>query len=188
MSSAVATLVEPSTEHTSVSCAQTAPWHVVWTHSNCEDLVSGQLAAAGFHPFVPKIEQWARRNGTRRAVNVPLFAGYLFLNDALDKTRHVAVRKARGVVAILGEGWDRPALIPAAEIEAIRKVVETRVRAFAHPYLKEGRRVRIEAGPLAGVEGILVRVRPDKGLLVLSVDLLQRSVAVEVDWTQVAPA
>jgi transcription antitermination factor NusG len=188
LASAVATLVEPTTETLRASPLQAAPWHVVWTHSNCEDLVSGQLAAAGFHPFVPKIEQWARRNGSRRAVNVPLFAGYQFLNDALDKMRHVAVRKARGVVAILGEGWDRPAVIADAEIEAIRKVVDTRVPAFAHPYLKEGRRVRIEAGPLAGVEGILVRVRPDKGLLVLSVDLLQRSVAVEVDCTQVVAA
>ena len=188
MSSVVATLVEPSTEHTDLSRAHAAPWHVVWTHSNSEDLVSGQLAAAGFHPFVPKIEQWTRRNGSRRAVRVPLFAGYLFLNDGLDKTRHVEVRKARGVVAILGEGWDRPAAVPGVEIEAIRKVVDTRVPAFAHPYLKEGRRVRIEAGPLAGVEGILVRFRPDKGLVVLSVDLLQRSVAVEVDCTHVVAA
>jgi transcription antitermination factor NusG len=121
-------------------------------------------------------------------VTVPLFPGYLFLNDALDKARHVEVRKARGVVSILGDGWDRPAVIPDAEMDAIRKIVEARVPAFAHPYLREGNRVRIEEGPLAGVEGVLVRVRPDKGLLVLSVDMLQRSVAVEVDCTQVVPA
>lgn len=165
-----------------------APWHVLWTHSNCEDLVGGQLRAAGFHPFVPRVESWARRNGSRRAVRVPLFPGYVFLNDALDKARHVEVRKARGVVAVLGEGWERPAVVPEGEIEAIRKLADARVPAFLHPYLKEGRRVRIESGPLAGVEGILLRVRPDKGLLVLSVELLQRSVAVEVDCTQVVAA
>lgn len=165
-----------------------APWHVLWTHSHCEDLVAGQLSAAGFHPFVPRVESWTRRNGARRAVRVPLFPGYLFLNDALDKTRHVEARKARGVVAILGEGWERPAVVPETEIEAIRKVADGRVPALLHPYLREGRRVRIAAGPLAGVEGILVRIRPDKGLLVLSVDLLQRSVAVEVDCTQVVAA
>ena len=164
-----------------------APWHVLWTNSHCEDLVSSQLAARGFHPFVPKIESWARRAGTRRRVTTPLFPGYLFLNDALDKARHVEVRKARGVAAILGEGWDRPAVIPDAEIDSIRKVVEARVPTFAHPYLREGRRVRIEDGPLAGVEGVLLRVRPEKGLLVLSVDMLQRSVAVEVDCSQVVP-
>jgi transcription termination/antitermination protein NusG len=164
------------------------PWHVLWTHSNCEDLVGGQLRTAGFHPFVPRVESWARRNGSRRAVRVPLFPGYLFLNDALDKARHVEVRRVHGVVAILGEGWERPAVVPEAEIEAIRKLAEARVPALLHPYLKEGRRVRIASGPLAGVEGILVRVRADKGLLVLSVDLLQRSVAVEVDCTQVVAA
>jgi transcriptional antiterminator NusG len=188
LSSAVAPLLGRMTDTIDATSALTAPWHVVWTHSNSEDLVSSQLTAAGFHPFVPKIEHWTRRNGSRRAVRVPLFAGYLFLNDGLDKTRHVEVRKARGVVAILGEGWDRPAVVPGAEIEAIRKVVDTRVPARLHPYLKEGRRVRIEAGPLAGVEGILVRFRPDKGLVVLSVELLQRSVAVEVDCTQVVAA
>jgi transcription antitermination factor NusG len=165
-----------------------AAWHVLWTHSNCEDLVGGQLAAAGFHPFVPRIESWVRRNGERRAVKVPLFPGYLFINDTLDKARHVEVRKARGVVAVLGEGWERPAVVPDGEIEAIRKLADARVPAFLHPFLKEGRRVRIAAGPLAGVEGILLRVRPDKGLLVLSVELLQRSVAVEVDCTQVVAA
>jgi len=150
--------------------------------------VCSQLAARGFHPFLPRIETWTRRANTRRMVTVPLFPGYLFLNDALDKARHVEVRKARGVVSILSYGWGRPAVIPDAEMDAIRKIVEARVPAFAHPYLREGNRVRIEEGPLAGVEGVLVRVRPDKGLLVLSVDMLQRSVAVEVDCTQVVPA
>jgi transcription antitermination factor NusG len=149
--------------------------------------VSRQLLARGFHPFVPRIEAWTRRSNTRRLTTFPLFPGYLFLNDALDKARHVEVRKARGVTAILGDGWDRPAVIPENEIDAIRKVVEAHVPAFAHAYLKEGRRVRIEDGPLAGVEGVLLRVRPDKGLLVLSVEMLQRSVAVEVDCSQVVP-
>jgi len=165
-----------------------SPWHVLWTHSNCEDLVGGQLAAAGFHPFVPRIESWVRRNGARRAVKVPLFPGYVFLNDALDKARHVDARKARGVVAVLGDGWERPAVVPAGEMDAIRKLVDARMPALLHPYLREGRRVRIADGPLAGVEGILLKLRLDKGLLVLSVDLLQRSVAVEVDCTQVVPA
>jgi transcription antitermination factor NusG len=67
-------------------------------------------------------------------------------------------------------------------------LVNSGLPALCHPYLKEGRRVRIVAGPLAHVEGILVEIRPDKGLLVLSVDMLQRSVAVQIDWTQAVPA
>jgi transcription antitermination factor NusG len=62
------------------------------------------------------------------------------------------------------------------------------VPSFAHPYLREGRRARIVSGPLAGVEGILKKVHPEKGVLVISVHLLQRSVAVEVDCAQVVPA
>lgn len=165
-----------------------APWHVLWTSSHCEDLVFDQLQARSLHPFLPKVEVWSVRAGRRRLVAVPMFPGYLFLNDRLDKTAHVEVRKARGLVRVLGEGWDRPAVIPPAEIDSIRCLAASRVASFAHPYLRAGRRARIVSGPLAGVEGILKRVDPAKGILVISVHLLQRSVAVEVDCTQVIPA
>jgi transcriptional antiterminator NusG len=165
-----------------------ATWHVLWTHSHCEQMVCEQLAARGFHPFLPQIEVWSLRAGRRRLISAPMFPGYLFLNDALDKRAHVEVRKARGLARILGEGWDRLAVVPETEIAAVRQLAASRVPAFAHPYLREGRRVRIVSGPLADVEGVLVRARPEKGLLVLSVHLLQRSVAVEVDGAQVVPA
>jgi transcriptional antiterminator NusG len=163
-------------------------WYVLWTNSHCEQLVCDQLAAKAFHPFLPKMDVWSTRGGQRRLVKAPLFPGYLFVNDALDKATHTEIRKARGLVRILGEGWDRPAVVGEAEIEAIRRLVDSCLPMLPHPYLREGRRVRIVSGPLAGVEGILTRVRPDKGLLVLSVNLLQRSVAVEIDCTQVEPA
>jgi transcription antitermination factor NusG len=175
-------------EATAASTQQDAAWHVLWTHSHCEQMVCDQLTAKGFHPFLPQMEIWSVRAGRRRLISAPMFPGYLFLNDALDKGGHIEVRKARGLARILGEGWDRPAVVPNAEIEAVRRVAASRVPAFGHPYLREGRRVRIVSGPLADVEGILLKVRPEKGLLVLSVHLLQRSVAVEVDGTQVVPA
>ncbi len=164
-----------------------APWHVLWTHSHSERLVYDQLAARGFHPFLPCMGAWSTRAGRRRLISVPMFPGYLFLNDALDKAAHVETRKARGVVRILGEAWDRPARVPEAEIHALRQVVDSGLPTLPYPYLREGRRVRIVVGPLAGLEGILVKARPARGVLVLSVDLLQRSVGVEVDWTQVMP-
>lgn len=165
-----------------------APWHVLWTKSHCEDSVRDQLAASGFHPFLPKVDVWSVRAGRRRLVPVPMFAGYLFLNDTLDKFGHVEVQKTRGLVRLLGERWDRPAHVPEAEVESIRRLAASRVPSFAHPYLREGRRARIVSGPLAGVEGILAKVHPEKGILVISVHLLQRSVAVEVDCAQVVPA
>jgi len=168
--------------------AENGAWHVLWTHSHCEQLVHDQLTAWGFHPFLPKITAWSLRAGRRQPVRAPMFAGYLFLNDSLDKASHTEARKARGLARILGESWDRPAVVPEAEIDGIRRLADSDAPVFAHPYLREGRRVRIVSGPFADVEGILLRSRPDKGLLVVSVSLLQRSVAVEVDGTRVVAA
>ena len=164
------------------------PWHAIWTQSHAEQLVFDQLAGKGFEPFLPKLEVWSRRGNVRRIRSVPMFPGYLFLHHAIDKSSYVEILKARGVVRILGDRWDQLAVVPASEIEVIRRVAGAGPAARPHPYLREGRRVRILRGPLAGLEGILLSLRPDKGLLVVSVDLLQRSVAVEVDCTLVAAA
>jgi transcription antitermination factor NusG len=103
----------------------------------------------------------------------------------MDKTSYLTVCKARGLVKLLGESWDHLAVIPDREIEAIQKVHRAQVPVLPHSYLKEGQRVRITGGLLVGAEGILLRTKPNKGLLVLSIELLQRSVAVEVDCTMV---
>ena len=167
--------------------AAEARWFVLWTRSNCEQLVHDQLVVKGFQPFLPTIDVWSRRAGVRRRLRVPMFTGYLFLHDALDKYRDVEVRKARGLVGILGHGWDRRAVVPAREVDAIRRVVSAKVPVRPHPYLKEGQRVRITRGPMTGVEGVLLRVNDNKGVVVLSVDLLHRSVAAEIDCTATVP-
>ena len=163
-------------------------WHVLWVRSNCEQLVHDQLAAKGFRLFLPAMNVWSRRGGIRRLGRAPMFPGYVFLHHALDKWSDVEVRKARGVVTILGDGWDRRAIVPPHEVDAIRRLVDSRLPAMPHAFLKEGQRVRITRGPMADVEGILVRVRANKGLLVLSVDLVSGSVAVEIDCTLAVPA
>jgi transcription antitermination factor NusG len=117
-----------------------------------------------------------------------MFPSYLFLHHAMDKLSYIEVRKARGLVRILGERWDRLSVVPDAEVAAIQKVLHARLPALPHPYLRQGQRVRITCGALAGVEGIFVDSKPTKGLLVLSVELLQRSVAVEVDCSVVVAA
>jgi transcription antitermination factor NusG len=117
-----------------------------------------------------------------------MFPGYLFLRHAMDKLSYIDVRKARGLVRILGERWDRLSIIPDAEIDAIQTTLHASLPVIPHPYLREGQRVRITQGPLRGVEGILVQTKPAKGLLLLSVDLLQRSIAVEIDCSVVTAA
>src|SRR5206468_2633290 len=81
-----------------------------------------QLAPKGFSIFLPTLDVWTRRGGERRMSRVPMFPGYVFLHHALDKWSDVEVRKARGLVAILGESWERRAEVPPAEVDAIRRV------------------------------------------------------------------
>jgi transcription antitermination factor NusG len=164
-------------------------WYAVWTNSHCEQLVHDQLLAKGFEPFLPRIDVWSRRGGERRVVSAPLFSGYLFLrHPVMSKASYIELCRARGLVRVLGERWDRLEVVPDSEVDGIRRVLEARLPAMPHPYLRDGERVRILHGPLADVEGILVRTKPNKGLIVLRVALLQRSVAVEVDCTLVTPA
>src|SRR2546422_11013590 len=82
-------------------------WYVLWTHSHCEQLVYDQLAVKGFELFLPTIDAWSRRFGIRRLARAPLFGGYLFLHHAMDKSRYLEVRKARGLGRVRGERADR---------------------------------------------------------------------------------
>ena len=168
--------------------SMTPPWRVLWTRSNCEQLVYDQLAVKGFDLFLPTVEAWARRGGVRRRERAPLFRGYLFLRHAVDKASYLEVCKARGLVRLLGERWDQLEVVPDGEIHAIQRLVRSELPILPYPYLREGQRERITEGPLANVEGILVRGNPKKGLLVVSVNLLQRSAAVHLDCTQLEAA
>ena len=174
----------PATETT----ANTQPWRVLWTRSNCEQLVHDQLADKGLQVFYPTVEAWSRRGGVRRRARVPMFGGYVFLRHVIDKATYVDVHKTRGVVRILGERWDQLAAVPDDEVESIQRVLASGNYIMPYPYLQQGQRVRITRGPLADVQGIVVRVNPAKGLLVVSVDLLQRSVAVHLDCTALEAA
>jgi transcription termination/antitermination protein NusG len=165
-----------------------AQWYALYTRSHCEQLVADQLAAKGFQVFLPKLETWSRRAGRQHLIPLPMFPSYLFLRHTIDKLSYCEVRNARGLVRILGEQWDRLGVIPAAEVAAIQQAVAARVPLLPHPYLKEGQRVRVTHGPLAGAEGILLQSRPARGRLVLSVELLQRSIAVEVAASAIVAA
>ena len=164
-----------------------ASWYAVWTRSHCEQVVSAQLSARGFDVFLPEMATWSRRAGAAHLIQAPMFPGYLFIRDAMDKQRYLQVLGARGVVRVLGESWDRLAPIPDAEIEALQRVVAARIPVLPYSHLAAGDRVTVVDGPLAGIDGFFVHDRPGRGRLVLSINLLGRSVAVEVDGTAVVP-
>ena len=168
--------------------APRASWYAIWTRSHSEQLVADQLTVKGLQVFLPKMSIWSRRGGVRHAIQVPFFSGYVFLHEVVNKHVYIEVLKARGVVRILGDRWDSLSPIADAEIDGLQQAADARLTIMSHPYLQEGQRVRITDGPLKDVEGILVQNKSKKGLLVLSVELLRRSVAVQIESVSVVPA
>ena len=174
--------------HVSPASGVTQHWYVLWTHSHCEQLVHDQLARKGFELYLPKMNIWSRLRGVKRLIEVPMFPGYLFLRHAMDKASYLNVCKVRGLVRVLGARWDQLGVVPDDEVEGLQRAQTAGYRVRPHPYLSVGQRVRITRGPLADVEGIYLRAKANKGLLVLSIGLLRRAVAVEVDCTLVTAA
>jgi transcription antitermination factor NusG len=138
--------------------------------------------------FLPKIVKWARAAHGRTRAEHPLFPGYFFLRATLDKSTHAEVLRARGVVRVLGERWDRLAAIPDEEVDAIQRMVTCGQTAFGYQTPQGGQRVRIVDGPLKGLDGQFIRAHTTQGIFVVSVTLLQRSVATEVPASCVQPA
>src|SRR5262249_24100035 len=157
-------------------------WYAIWTRSNCERLVAEQLSAKRFASFLPEIGVRSVRFGKAHTVNVPMFPGYIFLHQAMEKRTYIEVLKARGIVRILEGGWNRLTPVADAEIESIQQLLESGVPLFPTEYFRHGDHVRVVEGPLAGVEGIYLRDKPNKGRLIVSINLLQTSVAAEIDW------
>ena len=170
---------------TGARTADDAAWYAVWTQSHYENIVAEQLSAKGFAAFLPEMSVWSKRDGEMRLIRVPMFPGYLFVRDSMDKRSYIEILKSRGVVRILEDGWTRLTPVPDEEIEAIQQVVGADVPVFPHANLARGDRVEVTEGPLAGLEGVFIQGKHSKGRLVVNVELLGRSVAVEVDGTAV---
>lgn len=152
-------------------------WFALRVKSNYEHKVSGALQAKGFEEFLPTCRALRRWSDRLKEIRTPLFTGYVFCR--LDMQNRLPVLTVPGVVGIVGVG-KMPMPVTPAEILAIRAIAESDLLLTQWPYLQVGNRVEIVRGPLTGVEGILVRFK-GRYRLVVSVTLLQRSVAVEID-------
>jgi len=140
------------------------------------------LAASGLEEFLPLYRSRRRWSDRVKEIDLPLFAGYVFCRFCPQERLRVLL--IPGVTGIVGFGG-RPAPVEEEEIAAIRRMTASGNRLEPWPYLKAGQRVRIERGPLRGLEGVLERGK-DYWRVVVSVELLQRSVAVEIDRDAVA--
>ena len=160
-----------------------ANWFAVYTSSRHEKRVAKVLLERDIESFLPLYEKehlWAKRSSVR--LQLPLFPNYVFVRMALRQ--RIAVLSVAGVLGVVGRGHI-PSPLPDAEIESLRAGI-ARHKPEPHPYLISGERVRIAAGPMAGMEGILLRRKNDLRL-VLTLNLIQRSVAVEIGAQDVEP-
>jgi transcription antitermination factor NusG len=152
-------------------------WHVVYTSANHEKRVSQQLQERSVQHFLPLYESVRSWKDRRVKLQLPLFPGYVFVR--LSSWERPKVLQVHGIARLVGFNG-QPAVLADEEIEALRTYTMTSLGVEPHPYLRVGRRVRIRRGTLAGMEGILVR-RKNTLRVVLSVELIMRSVSVEVD-------
>jgi transcription antitermination factor NusG len=159
------------------------PWFAVRTRSNFEKVASVALGNKGMTPYLPSYK--SRRRWSDRVVvaDTPLFQGYVFCR--FDPLNRLPVLTTTGVISIVGCGSE-PASIDDKEIDAIELILRSGLATEPCPFLREGQRVRVKKGSLAGVEGILTKKKSDFRL-VISVTMLQRSIAVEIDreWIEV---
>jgi len=158
-------------------------WYAVYTKSRHEKSVYQHLTSCEIQSFLAlyrAVHRW--KNGCLARIELPLFPNYLFVR--IRSQQRVRVLEIPGVVSLVGQGREPPPL-PEFEIEWLRSNLQLR-KFEPHPYLRIGEKVRVKSGPLAGLEGILSR-RTNSCRLVLTLDLIKQSVAVEVDANDVEP-
>ena|ERR1700687_2646788 len=152
-------------------------WYAAQTCANHEKHVLEQLSQRTVEAYLPLYASVRRWKDRRVRLELPLFPGYVFVRLALrDRLRTL---QTPGVVRLVGFGG-QPTALPDQEIDALRQGLARAIRIEPHPYLKVGRRVRVTTGPLQGLEGILAR-KKNSSRFVISLDLIMRSVAAEID-------
>ena len=160
-----------------------AQWYVLYTLAHHEKRVARHMEERRIENFLPlyrALRRWADRT---KQLQLPLFPGYLFVHTSLE--RRLAILQVPGVVNFVCFSG-RPASVPQMQIASLREMLEGNPWAQPYSYLESGRRVRVRSGPLARLEGILAE-RRGRLRVVLSVDLIRRSVAVEVGADEIEP-
>ena len=156
-----------------------ANWYAVHTMARHEKRVAAQFEEKRVKSFLPLLEQVHQWSDRRSKVEVPMFSCYAFVRIAQTPEERLRVLRTPGVLGFVGsERQGTP--IPEEQIESLRTAIREKIPCYPHAFLSAGRRVRIRGGSLDGVEGILVRQGADQSLVV-SVELLQRSISMRVE-------
>lgn len=159
-------------------------WYAIYTRHQHEKTVGDMLQRKGFEVFLPLYRTKRRWRDRVKTLALPLFPSYVFLHGGIDRQLQIVTTPGvHWMITAAGQ----VAVIPDAEIAAVKRLVEGPLRVEPHPFLKCGDWVRVKNGPLEGIEGIMVRVK-SACRLVISVEMLQKSVAVEVNASDVERA
>jgi transcriptional antiterminator NusG len=164
------------------------PWYAVYTKSRHEDKVYTGLSNKSLHAFLPKIEVWSKRVDRKKKIHVPMFPGYLFVEfSSTDNQTKLDVLKTAGVVRILGKPkGHEPIAVPDEKIDAINRLIQSKVEVQHIQYPKVGEPAKITSGPFSGIEGVVMSSDYEKELFIISIELLQRSVAIKLEGFQIA--
>jgi transcription antitermination factor NusG len=153
------------------------PWFALQVRSRFEAKTSTTLTSMGYECFLPQYRVVRRWSDRLKELELPLFPGYLFCR--FDVHRRLPILMTAGVVGVVGIAR-QPVPVDETEIERIQTAISFGQNVQPWPYLQIGQRVTVHWGPLTGIEGVLMQAR-GKWRVVISVSLLQRSVALEVD-------
>jgi transcription antitermination factor NusG len=160
-----------------------AHWYAVSVRSRFEKLVAQHLQQRSVNCLLPVYRSVRRWKDRRKVLEMALFPGYVFVN--IDVRDRLGVLKAPGVLRFVTFQGQLTA-VADSDIRALESTMSAGLRARPHPFLLDGRKVRVRSGPLLGVEGIVIR-RKERFRLVLSIELLMRSVMIELDEGDVEP-
>lgn len=153
-------------------------WYAVRTRSRHEKKVAEQIAGKQIMAYLPLLKEIHRWSDRCKAIEKPLFPGYVFVRIPREDVARSAVVRTQGVVGFVGIQGEALA-IPDQEIENIQTLLSADIPFGLLPFLRTGQRVRIRGGCLDGTEGILVAVNSDQSVVV-SIELIQRSLAIRV--------
>lgn len=160
-------------------------WYAIQTLPRHEKKIAVELHQKGIKSFLPLVTEKHQWSDRRVSVNTPLFPGYVFVRITQDQSSRVAVLRTVGVRNFVGmRGMGDP--IPDNQIDGVRAIVSKGVPFCSSNFINVGQRVRVRGGSLEGVEGIVTSVNGDKSL-VISIDLIQKSLAIRITGFVIEP-
>lgn len=159
--------------------SQDLSWFAVQTRPRHEKKVSHGLKEKGLHSFLPIRQERRQWSDRQKWIELPLFSQYVFVQISEDAELRSHVLRTRGVVRFAG-ALGRGTPIPNEQINNLQTITDHRIQCTPHEFLKIGERVRIRGGSLKGIEGVLKAIKNDRSL-VISVDLIQKSIAIRID-------